>query len=196
MIRAALSFLLLATPCTLGAAVTPSLPNPAWPAPAQRSDALLRQTSLRMHNDARRDFGVAPVSWNSMLEQEARNYAVKMAQTDVFAHDPTPGRRLRMGENLWRGQRGTFAYEVMVGLMIDEVEHFRPGAFPHNSRNGRWQEVSHYTQIVWPTTTEIGCALASNASTDYFVCRYAPTGNIDGVVLAPKPTIKMAGGQD
>ena len=44
--------------------------------------------------------------------------------------------------------------------------------------------MAHYTQIVWPTTTEVGCALASSATTDYFVCRYAPTGNKDGVYLA------------
>ena len=61
---------------------------------------------------------------------------------------------------------------------------FRPGAFPDNSATGDWHAVAHYTQIVWPTTTEVGCALASSATTDYFVCRYAPTGNKDGFYLA------------
>ena len=83
------------------------------------------------------------------------------------------------------GQRGVFAYEVMVGLMVDEVEHFRSGVFPDVSRTGEWHHVAHFTQIVWPSTTEIGCGLAASASTDYFVCRYAPTGNKDGVALAP-----------
>ena len=78
-----------------------------------------------------------------------------------------------------------FSYDLMVGVMIEEARHFRPGAFPNNnSRTGNWLDVAHFTQIVWPTTTEIGCALASNATTDYFVCRYAPTGNKDGVFLA------------
>jgi hypothetical protein len=54
--------------------------------------------------------------------------------------------------------------------------------------------VAHYTQIVWPTTTEVGCALASSATTDYFVCRYAPTGNKDGMFLAPQRT--LAEGRD
>ena len=68
--------------------------------------------------------------------------------------------------------------------MIAEARHFRPGAFPNNSRTGEWHDVAHYTQIVWPTTKEIGCALASNVTTDYLVCRYAPTGNKDGFFLA------------
>ena len=86
-----------------------------------------------------------------------------------------------MGENLWRGQRGLFSYDVMVGVMVEEARHFRPGAFPNNSATGNWSDVAHYTQIVWPTTTAVGCALASSATTDYFVCRYSPTGNKDGV---------------
>ena len=80
-----------------------------------------------------------------------------------------------------------FSYSLVVGVMIEEARYFRPGAFP-NSRTGNWLDVAHFTQIVWPTTTEIGCALASNATTDYFVCRYAPTGNKDGVFLASGAT--------
>jgi hypothetical protein len=34
--------------------------------------------------------------------------------------------------------------------------------------------------MVWPTTTRIGCAVASNAANDFLVCRYASAGNIDG----------------
>ena len=85
---------------------------------------------------------------------------------------------------LWRGQRGVFSYGVMVGVMVEEARHFRPGTFPNVSRTGDWSQVAHYTQIVWPTTTEVGCALASSAATDYFVCRYAPSGNKDGYQLA------------
>jgi hypothetical protein len=131
-----------------------------------------------------------------MLAGEAQAYAEIMARTGIYGHDTTAGRRAKMGENLWRGQRGVFSYEVMIGLMVDEVEHFVPGAFPNNSRTGDWHAVAHFTQIVWPTTTEIGCGLAASATTDYFVCRYAPTGNKDGVVLAPRGSVQLAGGGD
>ena len=161
-----------------------NLPSPNWPAPADRGGSLLRASVLKLHNQARRDFGVAPVGWSDQLAAEAMAHASFMARTGIYGHDQTPGRRKKMGENLWRGQRGVFAYDVMVQVMVDEARLFRPGHFPNNSANGNWSAVAHYTQIVWPTTTEIGCALASSVTTDYLVCRYAPTGNKDGVYLA------------
>jgi len=161
-----------------------TLPSPNWPGAADRGEQLLRRTVLNAHNRARQQFGVAPLTWSEELAAGARTHAQYMAQTGIYGHDRTPGRRKTAGENLWRGPRGVFSYDVMIGLMVDEGRLFRPGAFPHNSVNGDWHAVAHYTQIVWPTTTEVGCAVASSATTDYFVCRYAPTGNKDGHYLA------------
>ena len=163
-----------------------TLPSPIWPAPADRSEPLLRQTVLNAHNLARDRFGVPALAWSDELAIGAMAHAEYMVQTGIYGHDQTPGRRKKAGENLWRGQRGVFSYDVMIGVMIDEARNFRPGVFPDNSRTGDWSQVAHYTQIVWPTTTEVGCALASSATTDYFVCRYAPTGNKDGFQLAER----------
>lgn len=188
MLRAVALAALIAAPVAAS-----TLPSPNWPAPADRGEALLRKVVLKAHNDARRDFAMPPVSWSAELEAGALAHAQYMATTGIYGHDQTPGRRKKQGENLWRGPRGVFSYDVMVGVMVEEAKLFRPGAFPDNAVNGDWHAVAHYTQIVWPTTTEVGCAVASSASTDYFVCRYAPTGNKDGVVLAkglmpaPKP---------
>lgn len=165
------------------AAAAQRMPSPNWPDPADRGDALLQKTALRIHNAARAKFGVGPVTWNDELAQGAMAHARYMAATGIYGHDQTPSRRKKSGENLWRGQRGTFSYDIMMDLMVEEERFFRPGAFPDNATNGDWHAVAHYTQIVWPTTTEVGCALASSASTDYFVCRYAPTGNKDGTYL-------------
>ncbi len=169
------------------------MPSPNWPKPADRGDALLRATSLRLHNDARRAFGVTPVSWNAELAGAARGYAERMAATGTYEHDSTPGRRKLMGENLWRGSRGLFSYDVMVGVMIEEARLFHRGVFPDVSKTGQWHDVAHYTQIVWPTTTEVGCGLASNATYDYLVCRYSPTGNKDGTTLEPSLRIAERG---
>ena len=171
-----------------------TLPSPNWPAPADRGDGLLRGSVLRLHNQARREFGAAPVKWSDELAAGALAHAQQMAATGIYGHDRTPGRRKKSGENLWRGQRGLFSYDVMVQVMVDEVRLFRPGAFPDNSRNGNWNDVAHYTQIVWPTTTHVGCALASSATTDYFVCRYSPTGNKDGFYLAAGRGAQLAEG--
>jgi uncharacterized protein YkwD len=161
-----------------------ALPSPNWPAPADRNESLLRETVLSAHNQARYRFGVPALSWSDQLATEAMSHAQFMASTGVYNHDQTPGRRKKAGENLWRGQRGLFSYDIMIGVMIQEAQNFRPGVFPDNSRTGEWHDVAHFTQIVWPTTTSVGCALASSATTDYFVCRYSPTGNKDGFQLA------------
>ena len=163
-----------------------TLPSRNWPGPADRGENLLRQTVLNTHNLARARFGVAPLAWSDELAADALGHAQYMARTGVYGHDQTPGRRKKAGENLWRGQRGLFSYDTMIGVMIAEVQHFRPGVFPNISRTGAWLDVAHYTQIVWPTTTSVGCALASNATTDYFVCRYSPTGNKPGFELAER----------
>jgi len=173
--------LMLAAP-----AAAATLPSPNWPAPADRGEVVLRNTVLTAHNRARAEFGVPAMSWSDQLAAEAMGHAQHMARTGIYGHDQTPGRRKKQGENLWRGQRGLFSYDVMVGVMIEEARLFRPGVFPNNSVTGDWSAVAHYTQIVWPTTTEVGCAIASSATTDYFVCRYAPTGNKDGTYLAAR----------
>jgi len=161
-------------------------PSPNRPAPADRGEMLLRQTVLHAHNEARERFGVPALAWSDELAEAAKGHAQYMASTGIYGHDQTPGRRKKTGENIWRGQRGVFPYGFMIGVMVEEAQNFRPGVFPDNSRTGQWYDVGHYTQIVWPTTTSVGCALASSGTTDYFVCRYSPSGNKDGFRLAQR----------
>src|SRR5690606_29164106 len=109
--------IVLALSCAAPAAAS-NLPCPNRPAPADRCEQLLRETTLRLHNQARRQFGVAPVAWNDQLAAEAMGHAQYMARTGTYGHDQTPGRRKKMGENLWRGQRGVFSYDNMVQVMV------------------------------------------------------------------------------
>ncbi|NNC46977.1 MAG: hypothetical protein HKO13_00900 [Sphingomonas sp.] len=147
----------------------------------QRGD--FRHVMLSAHNDARAHYGSAPLLWDRDLQAAALAYAREMARTGVFRHDPSRERRRVQGENIWMGTRGAFSYRAMIGSMIDEQRYFRRGVFPNNSTTGRWQDVGHYTQIVWPQTTRVGCAIASNRTHDFLVCRYSPPGNIDGRAL-------------
>src|SRR5687767_7417562 len=117
-------------------AAAANLPSPNWPRPADRGDAFLRTSALRLHNQARQQFGVGAVAWSDALAAEALGHAQYMARTGHYGHDQTPGRRKKMGENLWRGTRGVFSYDVMVQVMVDEARQFRPGAFPNNSVTG------------------------------------------------------------
>lgn len=78
------------------------------------------------------------------------------------------------------GTPGYFSTERMVGAFISEKRNYRHGSFPHVSTTGNWQDVGHYTQIVWRDTQQIGCAVARTAQRDVLVCRYWPAGNRSG----------------
>ena len=134
---------------------------------------------LAAHNVERARVGARPLEWDPILANGAAAHARYMASTGSFAHS---NRRLRrgVGENLWMGSRGLASVEAMVGKWAAEKRRFVRGVFPAVSRTGRWFDVAHYSQIIWPTTTRIGCAMASSRRADYLVCRYSPAGNIDG----------------
>jgi len=78
------------------------------------------------------------------------------------------------------GSRGAYGYREMVDLWVAERRDFVNRPLPDTSRTGRWSDVGHYSQIVWRTTLRFGCALASNDTDDYLVCRYSPAGNVYG----------------
>lgn len=138
---------------------------------------------MAAHNRARRQYGASPLAWDDALARDAAVYAGQLARSGRFEHDPQRGRRVRQGENLWMGTRSAYTYAEMINLLIAERRDYRPGRFPNVSRTGRWSDVGHYTQIVWPTTLRVGCATASNRSSDYLVCRYSPAGNVVGVAM-------------
>jgi uncharacterized protein YkwD len=172
----------------LAALVTLALPTPVAAASANLASQFPTRV-IAAHNAARAQAGVGPIAWDSALANGAAAYAMQLALTNRFQHSD---RRARpgTGENLWMGTRGAYSYEAMVGGWTSERRYFVPGVFPAVSRSGSWEDVGHYTQMVWPTTTRVGCAVASNASADYLVCRYSPAGNVDG---RPVPYASNAG---
>jgi hypothetical protein len=123
--------------------------------------------------------GVPALVWDNALGTAAGDYARQMAISGRFEHSDR-SRRRGTGENLWMGTHGSFSVEAMVGGWSSEQRWFRPGSFPSVSSTGNWEDVGHYTQMIWPTTTRVGCALASTPRVDYLVCRYSGAGNIDG----------------
>lgn len=182
MFRALLTVSMLAAP--LAAAAQPQSLTQQWDGRrAARSDALMRATVLGAQNRARAAYGSVPLLWNNALAADALAYARTLARENRFAHDPQRGAKVRQGENLWMGTRGAFDYATMAAGWVDERKDFKPGRFPDISRTGNWSVVGHYTQIIWPGTTSVGCAVAGNASDDYLVCRYLPAGNVVGVVM-------------
>jgi uncharacterized protein YkwD len=134
------------------------------------------QRVLAEHNRERDRAGVPRLAWNAGLARDAQAWAHKLAAEGWLRH-ASRAENGGTGENLWMGSAGFYAPETMVGAFLEEGLDYRPGTFPNVSRTGNWQDVGHYTQIVWRDTREVGCAIASNARDDFLVCRYWPSGN-------------------
>ena len=150
------------------------------PAAAQTSASdNLAARLLAAHNRERAQVGAGPLRWDASLAAAAADYARTLSTLGRLEHSPR-ATRPGQSENLWRGTRGAYSPEQMVGYWTAERADFRPGIFPDVSRTGNWFDVSHYTQMIWRGTTGLGCAIYRDRRLDYLVCRYSPRGNIDG----------------
>ncbi|WP_082660426.1 CAP domain-containing protein [Sphingopyxis sp. H050] len=135
---------------------------------------------LESHNRERVLAGVPQLKWNVDLAEGAQAWADHLSATGRFEHSPNvPGKPLE-GENIWGGTPGAFRPESMVNLWIEEKKFFVNGTFPANSSTGRPQDVSHYTQLIWASSQEVGCGLSNLGAEEILVCRYSEPGNIRG----------------
>lgn len=146
---------------------------------------------LAAHNNERALVGAPPLQWDSGLAAHAASYGPMLASLRTLVHSPRAGRPGER-ENLAMGWHGTMTPEQLVAMWTGEKRLLEPGSagpkcprqfgcmlFPGISRTGRWEDIAHYTQMVWPTTTRVGCAIYA-VDWDYLICRYSPPGNIDG----------------
>jgi hypothetical protein len=78
------------------------------------------------------------------------------------------------------GTSGAFGPEQMLQSWANERRMFRAGTFPNVSTTGNWADVGHYTQMIWRSTTSVGCGVQRGSRVDVLVCRYSPAGNRDG----------------
>ena len=153
----------------------------AVPAAGQRLEGAtgtLAQRLLAAHNRERAAVGAPTLVWDSKLAADAASYGPVLASLRKLVHSPRetrPGER----ENLAMAFHGTLSAEQLVDLWSREKLLLTPGLFPNVSRTGKWEDIAHYTQMVWPTTTCVGCAIFA-ADWDYLICRYSPPGNKDG----------------
>ena len=137
---------------------------------------------LAAHNRERLAFGAVPLEWDETLAASALDHGEALARRGRVAYSD-PRLRPRQGENLWLGPRGAYSLEQMVSSWAAERRLFKPGFFPDVSKSGHWQDIAHFTQLVWPGTSRVGCAVHRTERLDYLVCRYAPTGNVVGHML-------------
>ncbi|GFO40584.1 peptidase inhibitor 16 [Plakobranchus ocellatus] len=139
---------------------------------------------LQKHNDYRTAepaVTMPNLTWSSSLESSAQ------AWTDACHYAHQSGQS--WGENIAAGTAGSMDNQAAMNLMVDlwtgESQYNTDGSFSCCSSTGN--SCCHLTQVVWATTTEVGCGISfcstlttssgsiSNAA--YLACYYNPPGN-------------------
>ncbi|KAI0274692.1 CAP domain-containing protein [Gloeopeniophorella convolvens] len=159
----------------------PAPPPPPAPSATQNSNSGSSSGSvssadisayLSAHNNARAQHGAAPLTWNNELSAKAQQWA----NGCVFKH--SGGSLGPLGENLAAGTGDDYTIATAVKSWTDEASQYNPNS----------PVASHFTQVVWKASTELGCAVqdcsgifdASFGLAHFHVCEYSVQGNVEG----------------
>jgi hypothetical protein len=137
--------------------------------------------SLRQHNSYRAILGLSSVAYDGKLAAYAQKHAASMAAgSHPFAHSQGP-----YGENqsmsTGRDDKSLTGAECTKAWFL-EFEMYNGEGIPYPPSK-LFEKYGHFTQVMWPTTTRVGCASASGRRGTFVVCEYEPRGNVQGVKL-------------
>ncbi|CAE6458429.1 unnamed protein product [Rhizoctonia solani] len=157
------------TPAPTSAAPTTSAAPSSKPSEGNSGNAEI-DAYLKGHNDIRAKHGASPLTWATDLAAAA----AKWAENCVWEH--SKGKVGAFGENLAAGSG--LGAAAAVKMWTDEASEYDP-ANP---------QYSHFTQVVWKATTEVGCAVRScnnlltgySGAVNFHVCEYRKPGNVIG----------------
>jgi len=130
------------------------------------------KTLLTLHNQARTEVGVNGLSWSSDAAAYIQNWVDQLAATSCHLQHRQPN---QYGENLFMGSTG---YGVADAVKMWDSEKKNYNGDPISPSN--FSNVGHYTQMVWRSTTKVGCAKASCNGMLIIGCNYDPQGNMIG----------------
>ena len=126
-----------------------------------------------------------PLTWDAELAKGAQAWSDRCK----FTHSNAT----KLGENLYASAGKPAAPTAAVASWEGESSEYTYAAIgdPIND----FDEIGHYTQLVWSSTTRLGCGVTHCTSNspfpglpawDLVVCRYAPAGNVVGKPPYPR----------
>ncbi|XP_075104302.1 pathogenesis-related protein PRMS-like [Nicotiana tabacum] len=141
----------------------------------------VQQEFLKAHNDLRASVVVPPLQWDANLANFAQSWANSRKQDCNYRQHSTSS----YGENIyWELYRQTPASGV-VQKWFSEKQFFNHATNLCNCQPERERcECGHYLNIIWRTTTKVGCSSFTYCNDQkgvYVVCSYDPIGNVKGV---------------
>ncbi|KAF8914212.1 CAP domain-containing protein [Gymnopilus junonius] len=128
---------------------------------------------LDSHNFVRAQHNATALQWSTDLAQKAESWADQCQ----FRHTNGVLSGELYGENIAAGT-GDFPITAAVATFVQDQNDYNP-AHPN---------YLHFTQVVWKSTTELGCAVSqcpgifdkSLGLASLYVCLYNPVGNVIG----------------
>ena len=160
-------------------------PAPAPPARRTTGEPAAVAGITAAHNRVRAGVGVPALRWSPQLAEVARRWAHACVDHDAPRGmiDHSAGRSELvagpLGENL-------YATTAPVADPVAAVNGWAAEAKDYDyERNtcARGAMCGHYTQVVWRTTREVGCAVGTCPRLRFrttLVCNYSPAGNVVG----------------
>ena len=167
--------------------ITTQPTQPTATQPATQQPGNLANEFLAAHNKHRKKKNLTAVQWSDELAKIADEWAKKLAteQCGTLTHRPKSFTKPRnLGENLATASASPNPPTGGPASAVDDwasEEQFYSYA-TNTCADGK--DCGHYTQIVWASTTEVGCSEAScdagGWKTKMWVCNYRPAGNMQG----------------
>jgi hypothetical protein len=158
-----LSLLPTALSKTITITAAPSIPSTA---PEFVSDHLFTSAILNSTNFFRAEHGARAVTYNKTLQRFASRYLAGNPSCH-FAHSGGP-----YGENIALGYPDVGSGVDAWGDERDKYDFSQPGFD---------EATGHFTQLVWNTTTAVGCGRKLCGERGWFLaCEYWPRGNVIG----------------
>ena len=176
-LSALIAFLLILTPFVASVraqdqyALAASPSNVAVPCPNSLMTSAEATTMLEGHNLYRRQLKLRDRVWDCRLAGNAQQWANKR----VTAHDEFSP----YGESIFVATSPTIPVASALASWVNEKQFW-------NNQTGSCaagKTCTHYTQMLWRSTTKIGCGLIRNGPLTwktFLVCNYDPAGNTGG----------------
>jgi uncharacterized protein YkwD len=148
-------------------------------------------TILTLINQERALVGVPPLTWNNTLAADAQTYADYLETTGKTEHPSAEWVAAHPmaleGENLYFGEGGDQSPKNLAQMAFDGWFAEKADYQGQQTGSEGGVTIGHYTQMVWKSTTQIGCAAvtgkdnpANNLPYDRVSCRFTPPGNVVG----------------
>mmetsp|Transcript_114329 Transcript_114329/g.330274 ORF Transcript_114329/g.330274 Transcript_114329/m.330274 type:complete len:252 (+) Transcript_114329:73-828(+) len=134
-------------------------------------DYWYQETILELHNYFRCLHGAPALAWSRPLEKNAKSWAAKGRGSKS-----PPYYRSDIGEFKLAGENVANQIANATDLRDGVAKWYAQMPLPKGIvSEGRW-DTSAYTQMIWRSTTDIGCGIWFQN----FICHYGPAGNIEG----------------